>query len=235
MNSQTSRYIIVAGGMAAVVGIAIVAFALRSHPASVARAPLSPTPAAQIPDPVSAPVAEIPDVPGMLGQVDVGGTQSTQTVAPIVVEPKLAPNRHPSKAGTSTVATNGTDKRNATAVDTGVKPAGETVVNSVGRVKSADDSTTTPTDGRLPADEQKTGAGTQLAASDNQITTDVKSQIAGDSLSKDANIGVTTSHGVVALTGSLPSQEAVDHVKDVAGRVQDVKSVDTSALLVASL
>ena len=74
-----------------------------------------------------------------------------------------------------------------------------------------------------------------ISAASSRPTTDVKSQIAGDSLSKDVNIGVSTSHGVVVLTSSLPSQEAIEHVKDVAGKVKDVKSVDTSALLVASL
>jgi hyperosmotically inducible protein len=74
-----------------------------------------------------------------------------------------------------------------------------------------------------------------LAASDSQITTDVKSQLAGDSLSKDVNIGVTTTDGVVALTGTLASQIAIAHVKDVAAKVKDVKSVDTSALVLASL
>ena len=54
-------------------------------------------------------------------------------------------------------------------------------------------------------------------------------------LSKGVNIGVTTTHGVVALTGTLTSQNAIDHVKDVAGKVKDVKSVDTSALVLASL
>jgi hyperosmotically inducible protein len=82
---------------------------------------------------------------------------------------------------------------------------------------------------------QKVGTSTEFAGSDTQITTDVKSQIAGDSLAKDANIGVTTTHGVVALSGNLASQDAIDHVKDVAGKVKDVKSVDGSALILASL
>jgi hypothetical protein len=86
-----------------------------------------------------------------------------------------------------------------------------------------------------PAVDQKVGTSTGLAASDNQITTDVKSGIAGDSLSKDVNIGVTTTRGVVALTGSLASQDAIDHFKDVAGKVPGVKSVDASALVLASL
>ena len=63
----------------------------------------------------------------------------------------------------------------------------------------------------------------------------MKSQIAGDGLSNDTNIGVTTTEGVVALTGNLASQDAIDHVKDVVGKVKDVKSVDTSALVLASL
>jgi hyperosmotically inducible protein len=208
MKSQTSRSFIVAGGMAAVVGIGVVAFALRSHPASVAQAPLSttpatPAPATEVPDNDPLPVvAETPAVPSALGQIDNSSTQ---------IAGAANSARHQSNAVT----------RVATA---------ETADNSAARVKSADDSTP-PTDSSMPADQ----TGAQLAASDSQITTDVKSQIAGDTLSKDANIEVITSHGVVALTGSLPSQDAIDHVKDVAGRVKDVKSVDASALLVASL
>jgi len=138
MDSQTSRKIIVAGGMAAAVGIAVMTFALRSHAVpAVAQTSHPPAPRAQIPD--------------------------------------------------------------------------------------------------APAVDQKVGTSTELAASDSQITTDVRFEIAGDSLAKDVNIGVTTTHGVVVLTGSLPSQDAIDHVKDLAGKVKDVKSVDTSALILASL
>jgi BON domain-containing protein len=171
MNSQTSRYLIVAVGIAAVAGIGAVTFERRPHPELGARAPIMPTPATRQPEAVP-PVAESPQAPGELAEVEVSSTRSADTPAP-----KLASNRHPSKSE----------------------------------------------------------AGTQGVASDNQITTDVKSQIAGDILGTNVNIGVTTSHGVVALTGSLPSQDAIDHVKDVAGRVKDVKGVDTSAMRVASL
>jgi len=122
------------------------------------------------------------------------------------------------------------------AADTGEKPAAETVPNGVEGVKSADElTTTTSATSSSRADDQRVGTSTEFAASDGQITIDVKSELAGDSLSKDVNIGVTTTHGVVVLTGSLASQDAIDHVKDVAGRVKDVKSVDTSALILASL
>jgi hyperosmotically inducible protein len=148
------------------------------------------------------------------------GAQGADTATPSAVEPKLARNRHLDKSA---------------AADTGEKPAAETVANSVNHVKGADELTTPPATGGSPADDQKAGTNTGLAASDGQITADVKSEIAGDSLSKDGDLSVTTTRGVVVLTGSLASQGAIDHVKDVAGKVPGVKSVDSSALVLASL
>jgi hyperosmotically inducible protein len=246
MDSQTSRKIIVAGGMAAVVGIGVVTFALRHHPVtSVAQSPQPPAPIAQTP--VAAPevaaqipaapaaVAQTPAAPAAVAPKDSVGTKSADTATPSGVEPKLARNRHVAKAGTSAVATKGTVTRTEPAADTSEKPAAETVANSVEGVKSTDELTPPPATSSPPADDQKVVASTEVAASDSQITSDVKSEIAGDSLSKDGNIGVTTTHGVVVLTGSLASQDAIDHVKDVAGKVKDVRSVDSSALIVASL
>jgi hyperosmotically inducible protein len=244
MNSQTSRKIIVASSMAAVVGIGVVTFALRSHPVtSVAQTPHPPAPIAQIPAaaPVAATqiqdapaaVAQIPDAPAAVAHNDSVGTKSADTATPSAVEPKLARNRHLAKTGTGAAA-NGSVTRPGSAAGTSEKPAAETVANRV-RVKSADELTPPPATSSSPAGDQKVGPSTEFAASDRQITTDVKSELAGDSLSKDVNIGVTTTQGVVVLTGSLASQDAIDHVKDVAGKVKDVKSVDTSALILASL
>jgi hyperosmotically inducible protein len=74
-----------------------------------------------------------------------------------------------------------------------------------------------------------------VAASDSQITTDVKSEMSVDAVGKDVKIGVITTDGVVALTGSLATQDAIDHVRDVVAKVKDVRSVDTSALILANL
>jgi hyperosmotically inducible protein len=82
-----------------------------------------------------------------------------------------------------------------------------------------------------PANSADTGD----AAADHQITADVKSAISQDSVTKDSDIAVSTSHGVVALKGSVPDQNIIDHVADAVGKVKDVKSVDTSALVVTSL
>jgi len=86
-----------------------------------------------------------------------------------------------------------------------------------------------------PASVQSPLVLTETAAPDSQITTEVKSEIAKDALDRDLAIGVTTTQGVVALTGSLASQDAIDHVRDVAAKVRDVRSVDTSALIIATL
>jgi hyperosmotically inducible protein len=220
MNSQTSRKIIVAGGMAAVIGVGVVIFALGSHSVTpIAQIPHPPAPIAETPAAPAA-TAEIPTAPAAVAHSDNVGTQGADTATPSAVEPKLARNRHLDRSA---------------AADTVEKPAAETVANSVNHVKSADELTTPPAIGSSPADDQKAGTSAGFAASDSQITTDVKSEIAGDSLSRDGNVGVTTTRGVVVLTGSLVSQGAIDHVKDVAGKVPGVKSVDSSALVLASL
>jgi hyperosmotically inducible periplasmic protein len=59
----------------------------------------------------------------------------------------------------------------------------------------------------------------------------VKSQISGSSASN--NVDVSTTNGVVALAGSMPSQDAIDQVKQAAQSVNGVKHVDTSALVVS--
>jgi hypothetical protein len=70
MNSQTSRKIIVASGLAVVVGIALVIFALRSHPVTpVAQTFYPPAPIAQIPAAAPAAAAETPAAPAAVAQV----------------------------------------------------------------------------------------------------------------------------------------------------------------------
>lgn len=241
-NSQKTRKIIVASGMAAVVGIAVVIFALRSHPATpVAQTapPVTPpaaqtfpaAPEAAAPMPAAPPAAQIPEVPAVVAHGDSVSSKSADAATAAAPEPKVARTRHLAKAAT----TNGTVTRTGSAADTSEKPAVETVASSVDPVKSADESTRTPATSGSSTDTQNVGTSTDSAAADTQITSDVKSEIASDSLTKDVKIGVTTTHGVVALTGKLASQDAIDHVKDVAGKVKDVKSVDASALILASL
>jgi hyperosmotically inducible protein len=85
-----------------------------------------------------------------------------------------------------------------------------------------------------PGNNSGTLAKTKRAVSDTWITSKVKSKLLADSPSKALDVSVKTTHGVVALKGTLPDQNAADHVKDIAQKVNGVKSVDTSALTVAT-
>jgi hypothetical protein len=103
-------------------------------------------------------------------------------------------------------------------------------------VSSAQFPSETPATTGAPADAQQApaspaAAGNEPAASDSQITADVKSHIAV--VAPDNNVHVTTTNGVVALAGSAPSQDAVDQAKLAAFRVAGVKDVDVAALKVS--
>lgn len=106
------------------------------------------------------------------------------------------------------------------------KAAAETAVRSIEGVKSVDNNLVTPTTNEQVAEASR-------IASDTWITTKVKSVLLADSISKGFEINVDTKDGVVVLEGSLDNEDAIDHVTDLAGDVEGVKSVDTSRLVVA--
>jgi hyperosmotically inducible periplasmic protein len=249
MNSELSRKIIVASGMAVVVGIIAVTVTMRSqHPTSVAQTaqppfvakiPDAPTPAAPTPD-APTPVAPTPDATAAVAptpdaraavapKVSVGAKMG-DTASSAAVEPKVAGNRHPAKARSSADSTVAPES----SVGSGKKSAGETLAKSVDGVKSVDEPTMPSAASLTAADAHEGATSNEPAGSDSRITTELKSQFAADSISKDVDIGVTTTQGVVVLTGTLVTQDAIDHVKNVAEKVKDVKSVDTSAMKITS-
>ncbi len=77
---------------------------------------------------------------------------------------------------------------------------------------------------------QQVAKSTERVVTDSVITAKVKSELLADSVSKGFEVNVTTKHGVVMLSGNLANPDAIDHVKDIAGKVDGVKSVDTSRL-----
>src|SRR5476649_805770 len=100
MNSELSRKIIVASGLAVVVGIIAVTFAMRSHhPTSVAQispplaavvqTPDAPAPVAPTPDAPAA-VAPIPDIPAAVAAKDDVGAKIGDAASSTAVEPKVA-------------------------------------------------------------------------------------------------------------------------------------------------
>ena len=125
------------------------------------------------------------------------------------------------------VTTNGVVTLTGAAMGSDSKAAAEKLAKNVNGVKSVDDElTTAASNGSM----HKAVAKTERVGSDSWITTKVKSEILADSVSKGFKVSVKTVNGVVMLSGVLPNDDAVAHVKDLAEKVEGVKSVKTSQL-----
>lgn len=81
-----------------------------------------------------------------------------------------------------------------------------------------------------PASEHSSDRSGSGADTDGQITAQVRSSIA--SLAPGSNIDVKAISGIVALAGSVPSQDVAEQARQAAQHVPGVKQVDTSALMV---
>jgi hyperosmotically inducible protein len=127
--------------------------------------------------------------------------------------------------------TNGVVTLTGSAPGSDSKNAAEELARNVNGVKSVDDEVTTPgSNGTV----HRAVAKSERVGSDSWITTKVKSEIMSDSVSQGFDVSVKTVHGVVMLSGVLPNKDAVSHVKDVAAKVQGVKSVEASQLTAQS-
>ena len=61
---------------------------------------------------------------------------------------------------------------------------------------------------------------------DSAITAKIKAEILSDALLKVSQINVTTTNGVVSLSGTVDSQQSIDRALEIARSVKDVKSVE---------
>jgi hyperosmotically inducible protein len=61
---------------------------------------------------------------------------------------------------------------------------------------------------------------------DSAITAKIKAEILSDPLLKVSQINVTTTNGVVKLSGKVDSQQSIDRAMEIARSVKDVKSVE---------
>jgi hyperosmotically inducible protein len=133
----------------------------------------------------------------------------------------------------SVTTTNGVVTLGGSASSSTAKSAAESAAKSVAGVKSVDNNLKTPAATKTAAATKDTVATAERVGSDSWITTKVKSEILASSFTQGVDVSVKTTHGVVVLRGALANQAAVDHVKDIAGKVEGVKSVDASALKIA--
>lgn len=233
MNTRTTHKIIAAGGMAAVIGVGVAVFFLRSTPvAPVARVEVPTAPVAEAPAAAPDAVAPLPAEPSPVAQAPAAAAvaapsnpvsrKNSERPVPAVADTKPARER---KSASATSPVDVTIARSETLATASDKPAASVTPDTVVA------SDTTPMTASAPTVSPDLGDSVKAVASDSQITAEVKSAIASEGLAKDASIGVTTTDGVVVLSGSVPSQAVVEQVKDVAAKVKDVKRVDISGLL----
>jgi hyperosmotically inducible protein len=232
MNIAPSRIVIGVG--LAIVGGGLVTYALHpsSTPAPIARvAPITPPPPVVAPEtpPPATPAPATPDVaapaPPAVAQTDNAAASSD--VTPAAPKESRHARAHRNATNDDSVAATAP----AAPTDSSTNAGSDTVAKNSDSAKPADESTpAAPVAAAAPAE----GApAVDVANADSKITTEVKSRLAADSVTKDADLSVNTTQGVVVVSGTVASQDAVDHVKLVAQNVPDVKSVDTSALKVS--
>ena len=102
--------------------------------------------------------------------------------------------------------------------------AGKAIDQTVEKTGAAMEST------KQALDEKAEQAGAYL--SDSAITAKVKSAILADPLLKVFQVHVTTTDGVVMLSGEVDSQQSIERCKEIARGTKDVKSVDSTLLVV---
>ncbi|KJV36330.1 BON domain-containing protein [Luteibacter yeojuensis] len=71
-------------------------------------------------------------------------------------------------------------------------------------------------------------------ADDTWITTKVKSEFAANKSVKATDISVSTTEGVVTLTGTVGTAKEKSHAEAIAKKIKGVKSVDASGLTVSA-
>ena len=167
-------------------------------------------------------------------QSDSLGAAITDTAVTAKVKAKLLDDTRLKGSKISVTTTNGAVTLTGSAPNSDAAAAAKQLAQSVDGVKSVDDQVNTPSladsvAGKTDKAAKKTGK----YASDSWITTKVKSDLLADSVTKGLDISVKTSNGVVALSGTVASQDAIDHAQDLASKVKGVKSVDTSGLKAA--
>jgi hyperosmotically inducible protein len=240
MNSTSMHKMVVGIGLAAVIGVGVSVFAVRAkHESEVARN----TPA-----------------PAMLAPSDENATDAAASAQSAAAQPTddtaPASSAPPSAAAASDVANDaagaaaGEESRpvKSKASDRADRRVAKTrdSSDSLGtRVASAANSNSGPAG--ASADAQQDSAQTRQEAatssapaatsieplpSDSQITAYVKSEIA--TATPNSSVDITTTDGVVALSGSVPSQDAVEQARRAAQRVPGVKQVDASGLTVTN-
>lgn len=163
---------------------------------------------------------------------DSAGAAVKDTDITAKVKIKLAGVHGLNSSSVHVSTTNGVVTLTGTVDNSDQKDQVDAATKSVSGVRNVDDELTTASDSRTAADAKATAGDVKHAVSDTWITTKVKSELLADNVTKGYDVKVTTDRGVVILSGHLPNKDAIAHAKDVAEKVNGVKSVDTNGLTI---
>jgi hyperosmotically inducible protein len=162
---------------------------------------------------------------------DTIGAAITDTAITAQVKAKMVGDDQLKNTDVSVKTTNGVVTLTGTAPTSDAKRAAERTAADVNGVKSVDNQIVTGGSHAGQVASAKIEKAERVG-SDAWITTKVKSSLIADDVGRGLKLNVTTMNGVVNLNGSVPNQDARDHVKDMAGKIDGVKSVDTSGLTI---
>jgi hyperosmotically inducible protein len=164
---------------------------------------------------------------------DSMGAAVSDTDITAKVKMKLAGEKALKHSDISVTTTNAVVTLTGKATSSDAKDTAERLTKDVDGVKDVDDELKTPSDSHASANAKAAGKDAKHEVSDSWITTKVKSELLADSLTKGFDIKVITTKGVVVLSGKLPNEDAVKRSKEIAEKVDGVKSVDTTDLVVS--
>jgi hyperosmotically inducible periplasmic protein len=158
----------------------------------------------------------------------------SDTATTAKVKARLAGDKRLENSSISVHTTNGVVTLSGTAADKDASSAAEDAAKAVTGVKSVDNEISVPSSG-AGAELGQAAHETGHAASDAWITTKIKTQLkTNHSVERGSDISVSTSNGVVKLSGTASSKDAKDQAEAIARNVKGVKSVDASSLRLAS-
>jgi hypothetical protein len=231
--SSGSSKAVVGVALAVAFGAGIYSYGVRSgHDAQVAQVAAIAAPAPTAPPAAEPALAPPGTTEGSSGQMAAAAPSPVPAAATAATpapssdtapdQPKVAHHGKRSSAASSDAASNLVASTGKTATASPQASDG-----NPGNAAPAPAEATPP-----PTASNDTPAPAADGASDTKLTTDVKTQIAAAAPS--ATVNVTASNGAVALSGSVPSQDALSQAKLAAQSVDGVKTVDTSGLLVSN-
>jgi hyperosmotically inducible protein len=164
---------------------------------------------------------------------DSMGAAVSDTDITAKVKLKLADEKGLKGSDISVTTTNGVVTLTGTATGSAAKSEADSLTKQVDGVKDVDDELKIASGSKFAADTKSVANDSKHEVSDSWITTKVKSDFLADKTTKSFDIKVVTTGGVVVLSGALPNKDAIAHAKDVAEKVQGVKSVNTDGLTVS--